>query len=122
MNRAKELYQKVKDLPEEEKNKVVAEYMEQVGEDEFAKQLLEFADDTQQELQELSKDTIRYKTRWLNEAWLNKSEIYKRLYDKSDKSTVEHFTQQRQGKKPWKPGQLERLDEIRKELIERLKV
>ena len=55
-------------------------------------------------------------------SWVNKSDISSRLYGESDKSTVGYFTSQRQGKKPWRPGQLEWLDEIRKELMESLKV
>lgn len=122
MNKAKELYEKTRSLGKEERSQAIANYAKEIGEDEFVKQLMEFADDTEQELHELSKDTIRYKTRWLNESWVNKSDICKRLYGKSDTGTVGYFTQQRQGKKPWKSGQLERLDEIRKELMEALKV
>lgn len=122
MNNAKELYEKTRALGKEERNRAIANYASNVGEDEFVKQMLEFADGTQQELRELSQDTIRYKTKWLNESWVNKSDIACRLYGKSDKSTVGYFTQQRQGKKPWKPGQLDLLDEIRRELMEALKV
>lgn len=113
---AKELYERTRALSSEEKQKAIAHFAREVGEDTFVQELLSFADDTKKELEELAQDTIRYKTRWLNESWVNKSDICKRLYGTSDKSTIGYFTQQRQGKKPWKPQQLEKLDEIRRTL------
>lgn len=113
---AKELYEQTRGLSSEEREQAIAAFAQEVGENTFVQELLSFADDTQQELARLSQDTIRYKTRWLNESWVNKSDICKRLYGTSDKSTVGYFTQQRQGKKPWKPGQLEKLDEIKRTL------
>ena len=113
---AQELYEQTRSLSLEKKNEAIANFAREVGEDAFVQELLSFAEDTKKELEELSQDTIRYKTQWLNESWVNKSDICKRLYGISDKSTVGYFTQQRQGKKPWKPEQLEKLDAIRKEL------
>ena len=101
---AKELYEQTRDLSSDERTQAIAEFAEEVGEDAFVQELLLFADDTQQELTQLSEDTIRYKTRWLNESWVNKSDICKRLYGTSDKSTVGYFTQQRQGKKTLETG------------------
>ncbi len=119
---AKKLYEKTKGMSPRQRDQAILAYKNQVGEEEFVKQMLAFADDTQEELQALSKDTIMLKTKWLNESWVNKSDICARLYGKKDKSTVGYFALQRQGQKPWKPGQLEKLDSIRKELMESLKI
>ena len=72
---AKELYERTRTLSAEEKNQAIASFAQEVGENAFVQELLAFADDTKQELEELAHDTIRYKTRWLNEPWINKSEM-----------------------------------------------
>lgn len=63
MSKAKELYKKTKGLDKEKRDQAIADFAKEVGEDEFVKQILEFADDTQQELKELSQDTIRCNTK-----------------------------------------------------------
>jgi hypothetical protein len=120
MTHLQQIFEKSQHLSEEEKNKLVAEYMEQTEEDAILKEIEAFSDDTMQRMKQLQQNIINYKVGWLNESWVNKSDICKRLYGKSDKTTVSYFTQQRQGKKPWKPEQLKRLDEIRNDLLEKL--
>ena len=43
-----------------------------------------------------------------------------RLYGKNDKSSIKTFDQKRLGLKPWHPEELERLEDIRQELAQRL--
>lgn len=116
------IFESSQHLSEEEQNKLVAEFMKQNDEKAILEEIEAFSNDTMQRMKQLEKDIMKYKVGWLNESWVNKSDICKRLYGDADKSTVSYFTQQRQGKKPWKPEQLKRLDEIRHELLEKLKI
>ena len=43
-----------------------------------------------------------------------------RFYGKNDKSSVKAFDQKRLGLEPWHPEELERLEDIRQELAQRL--
>jgi hypothetical protein len=43
-----------------------------------------------------------------------------RLYGKNDKSSIKTFDQKRLGLKPWHPEELERREDIRQELVQRL--
>lgn len=122
MKHLQQIFENSRHLSEDEKNKLVAAYMEQTDEDAILQEIEAFSDNTMQRMKQLQQDILSYKVGWINESWVNKSDICKRLYGDSDKTTVSYFTQQRQGKKPWKPEQLQRLDEIREELLAKLKI
>lgn len=57
---------------------------------------------------------------WLEEPEINLSQVCLKLYGKKDKSTTAYFTLKRQGKRPWKPEELQALEQIRKVLAQKL--
>ncbi|WKN31369.1 hypothetical protein PZB74_20680 [Porifericola rhodea] len=58
--------------------------------------------------------------KWLSLPWINLSQVCIMLYGKKDKSTTAYFTLKRQGKRPWKAEELDRLEEIRKQMIKQV--
>lgn len=57
---------------------------------------------------------------WLFEPWVNLSEICRRLYGESHRRRSGHFSQKRQGDRPWQVQELQQLEEIRQDLTKSL--
>lgn len=62
-------------------------------------------------------DKLFQTPKWLSLPWINQSQICQMLYGKKDKSTTAYFALKRQGKRPWKQEELERLESIRRHMI-----
>lgn len=62
-------------------------------------------------------DKLFQTPKWLSLPWVNLSQICQMLYGKKDKSTTAYFALKRQGKRPWKVAELEKLEAIRKQMI-----
>ncbi|MGB3586450.1 MAG: hypothetical protein WBA23_07925 [Tunicatimonas sp.] len=60
--------------------------------------------------------THKHTPEWLNEPWLNLSEICAMLTGSRERTKTAYFAQQRKGLRPWKEEELIKLEEIRREL------
>lgn len=58
---------------------------------------------------------------WLQEPWLNYTKICAMLYDSDDRRYTGLFAQKRNGTRPWKPEELDKLERIRENLQGKLK-
>jgi hypothetical protein len=131
MKTVKELTEQMRELTLQEQHQLLQEHnqlLESLPREErmrFYNSMMDSLQDLKNESEKLNLQVERAylesRIGWINESWVNKSDICKRLYGDADKKTVSYFTLQRQGKRPWKPEQLKRLDEIRNELLEKLK-
>lgn len=123
MNDIRKLIQEAQGLSVEQQNRFIEQYvasLESVRDQEKAYR--DFIDSLSM-LEDQTK-ALRHKTEmammekelaWLNDPIVNKSEVVRQLYGESTPGNRSYFSQQLQGKRPWKPGQIERLREIKKE-------
>ena len=116
------VYQSVQGQSDEAKDKALEAFRREVGEEDFHRQMLLFADRIQEDQFKLQRQIqeIKKTPDWLFEPWIKLSEVCLRLYGKNDKSSIKTFNQKRLGLKPWHPEELERLEDIRQELAQRL--
>ena len=120
-----ELFQKTKDMPDEEKQEFIQNFLAAADEDDFTQQMLAWGDDIHKQMDTLQQkiDTYRshYQTpAWLLENWINNAVICEMLYGNKDKSTTAYFSLKKQGKRPWKREELQKLEKIKRSLIDRL--
>lgn len=117
-----EVYESVKNKSDAEKDKALKALQQELGDDEFHRQMFAFADDIadqQQSLQQQVKE-IQKTPDWLFEDWIKMSEICLQLYGSKDNSATGKFTQKRNGQKKWNEEELQKLEEIRQKLSKRL--
>ena len=120
-----ELFQKTKHLPDEEKQKFIETFLATADEDNFTRQMLAWGDDIHQQMDTLQQEIDAYRAQhqtpsWLFEDWINNAVICEMLYGNKDKSTTAYFSLKKQGKRPWKKEELQKLKEIKRSLIDRL--
>lgn len=58
---------------------------------------------------------------WLQEPWLNYTKICAMFYDSDDRKYTGLFAQKRNGNRPWKPEELQKLEQIRQQLEKKIK-
>ena len=116
------VYESVQGCSDAVKGEALKALRKEVGDEEFERQLLLFVEHIREEqrgLQHQIKE-IKKTPNWQLEPWIKLSEVCGRLYETNDDSTVEVFNRKRLGLQPWLPEELERLEQIRQELAERL--
>lgn len=117
-----EVFDGVKGKSEEEKNYVINSLHEELGDEEFHRQMFIFADNITNQQSALHEQIheIKKTPDWLFEEWIKMSEICLLLYGKKDNSTTGKFIQKRDGKKKWKQEELDKLEDIRRTLLHKL--
>ncbi len=116
------VYQSVQGCSDATKDKALKAFQKEVGDEEFERQLLLFAEHIREEQRGLQRQLqeIKKTPDWLLESWIKLSEVCWRLYGTDDDSTVDAFNRKRLGFESWQPEELERLEQIRQELAGRL--
>ncbi len=120
MNDLESLFEKTRHLPEGEKERLIAQFMETKDYDKFLIELNQFGERTKEDMDNLHQqvdDAWNKKLNWLNQSWINTSEVCLMLYGSKAKSKTSLFAQKRTGKRRWKAEELEKLENIRKDLI-----
>ena len=112
-------------MPDEEKQAFIQAFLATIDEDDFTQQMLAWGDDIHEQMDALQLEIDTYRTQyqtpsWLLEDWINNAVICEMLYGNKDKSTTAYFSLKKQGKRPWKKEELEKLEEIKHSLIDRL--
>lgn len=112
------VYRSLQGKSDAEKDRALEDFKNEVGEEEFHRQMFLFADHIQEQQRALQSQVreIAKTPDWLFEPWIKLSEVCLRLYGKKDSSATGKFTQKRNGQKRWQPEELHRLEEIRREL------
>ncbi len=124
LHRVFSVYQSVQGQSNEAKDEALKNFRQEVGDEDFHRQLLLFADQIREDQYELQHQlqTIKKTPDWLFEPWIKLSEVCLRLYGKNDKSSIKTFDQKRLGRESWHSEELEQLEKIRQDLAERLAI
>ena len=120
-----ELFQKTKDMPDEEKQEFIQAFLATANEDNFTQQMLAWGDSIHEQMDTLQQEIDTYRAQyqtpaWLLESWINNAVICQMLYGTKDKSTTAYFSLKKKGKRPWKQEELQKLEKIKHTLIDRL--
>ncbi len=120
-----ELFQKTKDMSDEEKQRFIQAFLVTADEDDFTQQMLKWGDTMHEQMDKLQQEINTYRARyqpppWLLEDWINNAVICQMLYGTKDKSTTAYFSLKKKGKRPWKKEELQKLEKIKRSLINRL--
>ncbi len=120
-----ELFQKTKDMPNKEKQEFIQAFLATADEDDFTQQMLAWGDNMHEQMNKLQQEINTYRARyqtpaWLLEDWINNAVICQMLYGTKDRSTTAYFSLKKKGKRPWKKEELQKLEKIKRSLINRL--
>ncbi len=105
-----------KSVPNEKREEWLKERLSARKDD--ADWLLKSVDTMAERIAEISEQVKEFapEAEWLSMPWVNTSEVCRMLYGNKENSTVAYFTLKRQGKRPWKREELDKLAEIKQQL------